>query len=177
MHGKECLIAKIQFVYNFLLHQQINQLLAGNEFEIAGKDNRFYARFIANGSAIQSLFNSLYDIHPQKEKVFNQLLETIKKAYLQRPAELKERDASKNEQWFLSNDISGMSLYVDRFCGNLKNLGQKLDYFEKLGINLLHLMPIFQSPAMESDGGYAVSDFRKLDSRFGDLVDLISLSE
>ena len=56
-----------------------------------------------------------------------------------------------------------MSLYVDRFCGNLKNLSGKLDYFGELGVNFLHLMPMFESPEGESDGGYAVSDFRKVD--------------
>ena len=74
--------------------------------------------------------------------------------------ELKE----KKEDWFLSNDIAGMSLYVDRFCGSIKNLEKKIDYFKKLGVNFLHLMPVFESPQGESDGGYAVSDFRKVDS-------------
>jgi amylosucrase len=38
-------------------------------------------------------------------------------------------------------------------------------------------MPIFESPAGESDGGYAVSNFRKVDPRFGSLGDLIALRE
>jgi amylosucrase len=33
-------------------------------------------------------------------------------------------------------------------------------------------MPVFQSPEGESDGGYAVSDFRTVDQRFGTLNDL-----
>ena len=28
-----------------------------------------------------------------------------------------------------------MSLYVDRFCGHISNLQNRLDYFEKLGVN------------------------------------------
>ena len=48
-------------------------------------------------------------------------------------------------------------------------LGSKLAYFKKLGVNFLHLMPVFESPEGESDGGYAVSDFRKVDKRFGTL--------
>jgi amylosucrase len=70
-----------------------------------------------------------------------------------------------------------MSLYVDRFCGDLKNMPTKLDYFEKLGVNFLHLMPIFESPLNESDGGYAVSNFRKVDERFGTLEDLQQLQQ
>ena len=81
------------------------------------------------------------------------------------------------DHWFLSNEITGMSLYVDRFCGNLKTLEARLDYFKKLGVNFLHLMPLFESPEGESDGGYAVSDFRKVDPRFGTLEDLKKLQQ
>jgi amylosucrase len=52
-----------------------------------------------------------------------------------------------------------------------------LGYFKKLGVNFLHLMPVFESPQGESDGGYAVSDFRKVDERFGSLEDLKKLQE
>ena len=38
-------------------------------------------------------------------------------------------------------------------------------------------MPLFESPEGESDGGYAVSDFRKVDKRFGTLADLQHLQE
>ncbi len=65
-----------------------------------------------------------------------------------------------------------MSLYVDRFCGSLQNLESKLDYFSELGVNLLHLMPLFESPEGESDGGYAVSDFRKVNQKFGNIEDV-----
>jgi len=92
---------------------------------------------------------------------------------------MKEKDDEKEEQgnWFLSNKIAGMSLYVDRFCGNLENLSNKLSYFRKLGVNFLHLMPIFQSPDGESDGGYAVSDFRNVDKRFGTLDTLKNIQQ
>ena len=70
-----------------------------------------------------------------------------------------------------------MSLYVDRFCGTLPKLEEKLDYFSELGVNLLHLMPLFESPVGESDGGYAVSDFRKIDTRYGTLNDLQALQQ
>jgi amylosucrase len=79
--------------------------------------------------------------------------------------------------WYLSNQLAGMSLYVDRFCGDISNLSSRLDYLEKLGVNFLHLMPVFESPANESDGGYAVSNFRKIDERFGSLEDLQRVQE
>jgi amylosucrase len=53
----------------------------------------------------------------------------------------------------------------------------KLNYLSRLGVNLLHLMPIFESPYGESDGGYAVSDYRTVDPRFGTLADLRKLRQ
>jgi amylosucrase len=134
---------------------------------------------LANTSAILELYLQLYEHHPASETFFDELIKTIITASKKRPAVLKQRDLEKQEQeyWFLSNKINGMSLYVDRFCGNIQTLKTKLDYFENLGINFLHLMPVFESPANESDGGYAVSDFRKVDERFGSLDDLLLLQE
>jgi amylosucrase len=162
-------------MYNLKLHQQINNLLPKSGFDISGTDNLFYARFIANIEAIYLLYNNIYGHHEKSDECFSQVLQTIIEAHVNRPASLKQKDKEKNEHWFLSNEIAGMSLYVDRFCGNLQNLSGKLGYFKKLGVNFLHLMPIFQSPEGESDGGYAVSDFRKVDEKFGTLEDLEEL--
>lgn len=147
--------------------------------DVAGKDNLFFTRFVANLSAIHDLYMELYWHHKKGKEDFEKLMHVIATAYLERGVSLKQRDADKLEKgnWFLSNEIAGMSLYVDRFCGNLSNLANKLDYFERLGVNFLHLMPVFQSPAGESDGGYAVSDFRKVDERFGTLDDLKNLQQ
>ena len=123
--------------------------------DITGKDNLFYTRIIANAAAIYELYMQLYAGHPKGTAVFDKLIDTIINAYRNRSAALKQRDEEKAkvDNWFLSNELTGMSLYVDRFCGNLQQLGNKLDYFDRLGVNLLHLMPLFESPAGESDGG------------------------
>ena len=166
-------------MYNYQLHQQITTSLQEKNLDIAGKDNLFYTRFVANTTSISALYQELYGAHPQGSDYFNVLIETIASNYKNRPEALKLKDQDKEIKghWFLSNEITGMSLYVDRFCGNLGNMVSKLDYFKQLGVNLLHLMPIFMSPAGESDGGYAVSDFRKVDERFGTLDDLVQLQQ
>ncbi len=166
-------------MYTFGVHEHINELLKEHKIDVAGEDNQLYTRFLANTSAIFNLYLMLYEHHPAAEILFDDVIKTIIKGYQQRSAVLKQRDITKLEQehWFLSNRINGMSLYVDRFCSNLKTLKTKLDYFENLGINFLHLMPVFESPANESDGGYAVSNFRKVDERFGSLADLQQLQE
>ena len=166
-------------MYHYSLHQQIQDACREFKLDISNKDQAFYTRYIANTSAIQSLYDELYGHHPAAELCWNELKATIIQGHLNRSTALQKRDEAKEKKgnWYLSNEITGMSLYVDRFCGNLKNLPAKLNYFTELGINFLHLMPIFQSPEGESDGGYAVSDFRKIDDRFGTLADLEALQQ
>jgi len=144
-------------------------------------ENKYRERLKNAATDILVLYNRLYKDHPEYESCYPQLLQIIDTAFLNRTDVLKQQDIHKLNQedgrWFLSNKICGMSLYVDRFCGNLSTLKNKLDYFKDLGINLLHLMPVFESPANESDGGYAVSDFRKVDERFGNNDDLVALEQ
>ena len=142
-----------------------------------GKDHAFTERLSRHLPLIHRLFGEIYASHPEAESQFYQLLGSLIQGYQNREKSLRQRDEEKANKgiWFLSNQLAGMSLYVDRFCGSLKNMPGKLPYLEDLGVNFLHLMPIFESPAGESDGGYAVSNFRKVDERFGTLEDLIAL--
>lgn len=162
-------------MYNPGVHKVVNKCLQNRNINFIGDDNMFFTRLVANTSAIHFLYSQLYGDHPQAD--FKKLVETIISGYKKRSDFLKEKDDLKEKagNWFLSNKIVGMSLYVDRFCGSLSMLESRLDYFEKLGVNLLHIMPVMESPAGESDGGYAVSDFRKVDERFGTMKDLKKL--
>lgn len=137
----------------------------------------FRMRLQSHAADMRLLFDGLYAGHPASKAAFQRLEETLLRAHLDRPARLVASDEAKLDRghWFLSQDIAGMSLYVDRFCGSLSALPGRLDYFSELGVNLLHLMPVFESPEGESDGGYAVSDFRRVDPRFGTLEDLQAL--
>ena len=166
-------------MYDYKLHKKIDFGLEKSSLQIKASDLSFYSRFIANISSIHSLFHELYSDHQNGNVLFDRLIDTLIKAYIHRSEQQHQIDNKKFEKgnWFLSNELGGMSLYVDRFCGNLKNLEAKLDYFKKTGINVLHLMPLFESPEGESDGGYAVSDFRKVAKRFGTLSDLKHLRE
>jgi amylosucrase len=161
-------------VYHFALHESINVILQERAIDIAGRDNGFYARVIANASAIRDLYDELYGQDARAGASFGRLIRTIVDGYLQRPAVLRQKDIEKmrQESWFCSNELVGMSLYVDRWCGGLQQLPATFGYLHGLGVNLLHLMPVFQSPPDESDGGYAVSDFRAVDARYGSLQDL-----
>ena len=163
--------------FNKELHEYVNSIIDKKQVDVKGKDNVFYSRLMSNIDTIDHLYREIYGHGQFADEKYNELIVTLIEAHQKRENDLRDRDEEKIEKgnWFLSNEITGMSLYVDRFCENLKSLPEKLTYFENLGVNFLHLMPIFESPAGESDGGYAVSNFRKIDSRFGNIEDLISL--
>ena len=76
---------------------------------------------MANASAIRILYRELYEEHPLCEQGFEQLMHIIAEAAGKRPLFLKQKDEEKaqKDHWYLSNEIAGMSLYVDRFCGEL----------------------------------------------------------
>jgi amylosucrase len=166
-------------MYQHQLHQQINQCVRERDFPEGDAGILFHTRFIANGAAIKALYDEIYGSHPKAAESFSRLLAMITRAFIDRPDAMKDKDDEKLDQghWFLSNSIAGMSLYVDRFVGNLAGMESKLDYLRRLGVNLVHLMPLFESPPSESDGGYAVSDYRSVDPRFGTLEDLKRLRQ
>lgn len=155
--------------------QQINKILLASNLDIVGNDNDFYFKIVNNINHIISVYRQIYgrDNDHYLVNLINIMIETWKK----RDESLKKRDRSKANKgnWYTSQELVGMSLYVDRFSKDLKTLESKLPYFDELGVNFLHLMPIMQSPEDESDGGYAVSDYTKVDKRFGDIDDLMKL--
>jgi amylosucrase len=165
----------------FLLDKAANDfaidILTKNGFPRDGKDKDFFFRLSNSIDTIAELFGTIYGQSNRANFFFEQLILQLAKASQERGKDLKKRDSEKKKKgkWFLSNELTGMSLYVDRFSGDLKSMNSKLDYLDELGVNLLHLMPLFESPENESDGGYAVSNFRKVDKRFGSLSDLKKL--
>ncbi|MDH5736602.1 MAG: alpha-amylase family glycosyl hydrolase, partial [Gammaproteobacteria bacterium] len=167
-------------MYEQVSHSLLNDILIKLNPEIKQQQIRhFYTRLGANFYSIHSLFYLLYGGRDDFEEQAQRLVETMARQYIVRSDQLKEKDLEreKNHNWFLSQEWVGMALYSDGFANNLQGLQSKLHYFQELGINMIHIMPILQCPEGKSDGGYAVSDFRQVDDRIGDLNDLQSLSE
>ena len=71
----------------------------------------------------------------------------------------------------------GTQFYVDRFNTDIKGLAEKLPYFEALGVNFLHLMPITTRPAGENDGGYAVNSYHEIDAKYGTKKDFAAFTK
>jgi oligo-1,6-glucosidase len=57
--------------------------------------------------------------------------------------------------------------------GDLRGIIGKLDYLQKLGVDVVWLSPVYRSP--QDDNGYDISDYRDIDPVFGDLETLDEL--
>jgi amylosucrase len=166
-------------MYEQVSHSLLNDILIALKPEIKNqKLQHFYTRLGANFYAIHSLFQTLYGDRPDFKKQMLNLVETMARQYIARSSTLKKLDLKreKDHTWFLSQQWVGMALYCDGYADNLQGMQSKLHYLQDLGINLVHIMPLCDCPEGKSDGGYAVRDFRKIDSRFGTIKDLDALS-
>ncbi len=86
----------------------------------------------------------------------------------------KRFEVSMEKKWWQQS--VGYQIYPRSFydsnndgIGDLKGIIQKLDYIEKLGVNLVWICPFYRSPM--DDNGYDVSDFYDVDPLFGTLDD------
>ncbi|PSS00612.1 glycoside hydrolase superfamily [Coniella lustricola] len=57
--------------------------------------------------------------------------------------------------------------------GTIKGITSRLDYLQSLGVDVLWISPIFQSP--QADMGYDISDYKAIDRRYGTLDDVDEL--
>ena len=137
--------------------------------------NEFGIRFKIRYDELKWLYYELY--HDDKQG-FDYLCKLIKQYYTERDEALKKRDREREQDayWYRGNDIVGMTLYVDNFADNLEGVIKNIDYFTESGVNYIHLMPLLDSPEENSDGGYAVSDFRKIQPKLGTMEHLQKLT-
>lgn len=120
------------------------------------------------------LYGGHYDFFYHLEE----LLGAAAHSWFARPTWLKQLDARREAApaWIQSQQMVGGMCYVNLFAGTLHGLRDRLPYFKKLGLTYLHLMPLFESPEGNSDGGYAVSSYRRVNPRLGTIEDLAELA-
>lgn len=84
----------------------------------------------------------------------------------------------KQTQWWKKSVV--YQIYPRSFCdsngdgiGDLKGIISKLDYLKTLGVDVLWLCPIYQSP--NDDNGYDISDYQAIMKEFGTMDDFDEL--
>ncbi len=123
---------------------------------------------------LSTLYGHRFDFFYHLEEIFKTAID----AYNNRSDELKKLDQLRlNEpNWHQSEHIIGAVAYADLFAGNIKGLNKRIPYLKKLKINYFHLMPFFDCPDGENDGGYAVSDYRTVRKDLGTIKDVEKLA-
>lgn len=82
------------------------------------------------------------------------------------------------EQWWKNSVV--YQIYPKSFqdsngdgIGDLQGIIQRLPYLKDLGVDVIWLSPVYQSPM--KDGGYDISDYKAIDPQFGDMRDMDEL--
>ncbi|OJF69599.1 amylosucrase [Alteromonas sp. V450] len=120
------------------------------------------------------IYGHQYDCYFHLQK----LIEALRDGLQARKPALKRLDTEslKDPLWYRDESQVGMACYVDLMGPKVKDLQSKIPYFKAIGITYLHLMPLYASPEGDSDGGYAVSDYRKVNPVLGTVSELATLA-
>ncbi len=123
---------------------------------------------------LHALYGHQYDFFYHLE----QILEAAARSYAERAPDLRMLDTQREADplWFQNQQVVGGVCYVDLFAGDLQGIREKIPYFQELGLTYLHLMPLFDAPEGANDGGYAISDFRNVNPKLGNMAQLATLS-
>ncbi len=135
----------------------------------------FSKRFSSHKEELRELYLTLYHGDTQAWDYF---VEMLYRCWKNRSTDLRKIDRLRlaDPAWYKGHELVGMLMYVDAFAGTLRGVREKLDYIRDCGVNYLHLMPLLESPVGRSDGGYAVSDFRRVQPELGTMEDLEDLA-
>ena len=138
-------------------------------------ETEFYSRFRRHEDELRWLYCELYHNDLGAWEHFQAMLY---RAWQKRPEPLRAIDRAREADpgWYKGHDLVGMLMYADAFAGSLQGVKDRLDYIADCGVNYLHLMPLLESPKGRSDGGYAVSDFRRVQPELGTMDDLADLA-
>jgi oligo-1,6-glucosidase len=84
------------------------------------------------------------------------------------------------KKWWMESVV--YQIYPRSFCdsngdgiGDIQGIISKLDYIKELGIDIIWLSPVYQSP--NDDNGYDISDYQDIMEEFGTMADFDELLE
>ena len=124
------------------------------------------------------LVSALAGLYPgQVQSVYDGVLQRAAATAGARKASLVALDAlrEKDVEWYLHPQRVGYACYVDRFGGDLRGVSRRVGYLKELGVDVLHLMSVFHARAGDSDGGFAINDYRQPEPCLGTAADLENL--
>jgi amylosucrase len=134
------------------------------------------ARWRQHGPRLQQALHALYGTRPDFQPWLHAWLLQVAALIRQRPAALSGLDQQRAPDWLCQPQMLGYSAYVDRFGGNLRGVAERVPYLQELGVRYLHLLPFLRMREGDNDGGFAVSDYGRVEPTLGDNDDLVALT-
>ena len=124
-------------------------------------------------------WTAVYGSRPDGATGLERLIRTLARRYRDRRPALRTLDLERihRPDWFQDPSMVGYVCYPARFAGSIAGVQDHLDYLEELRIRYLHLMPLLRTRDGETDGGYAVTDYRAVDPSLGTIDDLERLCD
>ena len=126
------------------------------------------------------LWSGLVAVYPAEltAELVGRLVPLAAGAFAERDPELGRLDLARilEPDWFQQQSMLGYAAYPDRFADDLTGVRSHIDYLTELGVTYLHLMPLLNPRAGDSDGGYAVQDYKSIRPDLGTMDDLRALT-
>lgn len=112
------------------------------------------------------------------------LVRLMATAYRVRAPALARLDEQRTltPHWLAAPHMFGYAAYAERLSGDrehpgtLAGVAARIPYLRDLGVTYLHLMPLLLPRPGDSDGGYAVGDYRTVRPDLGTVADLADLA-
>lgn len=141
-------------------------------------ENDVGRRFLAHWPRLEAKLAEVYGGNPRWATFVAALKDRVWAAAIARPPALRDLDARReaSPDWLGAPGQGVYTFYVERFAGDLPGVRKRLDYLDDLGVRWLHPLPLLKSRPGDSDGGFAVADYRQVDPRLGDMDDLEALA-
>lgn len=120
------------------------------------------------------LYGDRTDAKAQVDAIFDCVVD----AYLERPESLRLLDLERQltPDWYERPNMVGYVFYPEKFAGRLRDVQERLDYLQEMGVSYLHIMSLLKPRPGKNDGGYAIMDYRAVTPRLGTMDDLDALT-
>jgi len=143
----------------------------------AGERQLFEARLLRRFEDLHDGLEPVYGQRPDYQAFLERLTGALARGWSARPEPLKALDLERDlaSDWFQHESMVGYVFYVERFAGTLAGVHEHLDYLDEIGATYVHLMKIMQARDGENDGGYAITDYSRVDPAVGTNADLETL--
>lgn len=141
-------------------------------------DDIFDLRLARSAPDLWPMLERLYGARPDYAAFCDDLRAALRAGWDARSADLRRLDLIRDLEpdWFQRPDMAGYVFYIDRFAGDLAGVRRHLDALRELGITYVHLMPCLMPRPGDSDGGYSVMDYRRVNPAYGTMDDLGALA-